>query len=412
MKRALFKDIVIEIKNTRKRFISILLMALLGVGFFAGLKASSPDMKKTIDNYYDEHNLYDIEVISTLGLTDEDNEKIRQIEGIENSYLVYSKDISIQVKDKENIVKIYSIKEDINKVILQNGKMPETYDECLVEDEFLRENKLSIGDTININCEEDFFKTKELKIVGTVKSPLYISRSRGTTSLGSGTIDYCAYVMEDNITSDYYTEIYATVKNAKKLNTCSSEYEKLIDNVVEKIEDIKEERQNARYNELVNEANKKIEDAQIELDEKKKEGEEKISTAEAELSNAKEKIQTSKFELNSQKNKAYSEINNFKRQIDQSKQQLEEAKNSLANNEVTVNQSIETINKSIEEQSNNLSSINNSLQQLNEKYNLVENEEEKIAIENNINELNSNKSSIEMAIAQLENKKNELNSRN
>ena len=76
MKKALLKDSIKEIKNTYKRFISILLMAFLGVGFFAGIRATSPDMVDTIDNYYDKQNVYDIQIVSTLGLTDEDLEEI------------------------------------------------------------------------------------------------------------------------------------------------------------------------------------------------------------------------------------------------------------------------------------------------------------------------------------------------
>ena len=139
MKRALLKDSIKEIKNTYKRFISILLMAFLGVGFFAGLRASSPDMVDTIDNFYDKQNVYDVEVLSTLGLTNEDIEALKQIEGIEKVYGEYSKDVILSDENTELVVKLMSI-DEVNKPILKDGKMPESINECLVEESFLEKN--------------------------------------------------------------------------------------------------------------------------------------------------------------------------------------------------------------------------------------------------------------------------------
>ena len=128
------KDIYKEIINTKKRFLSILIIVLLGVGFFAGIKATSPDMEKTVDKYFDDKNVFDIEVISTLGLTKDDIEEIKKIDGVEEVEGSYSKDILLDVKENEEIaVKIHSISDNINLVQLLEGRMPENENECLVE---------------------------------------------------------------------------------------------------------------------------------------------------------------------------------------------------------------------------------------------------------------------------------------
>ena len=266
MKKALLKDTFREIKNTKKRFISILLMAFLGVGFFAGIKATSPDMQKTIDNYYDENNLYDIEIISTLGLTDEDIEILKKIEEVEKACGIYSTDVAVGVKGEEIILKVYSLDDSINKTTLTSGSMPTNCDECLVEEGFLKSNNLQLGDYIELDTkiDDEVFNENEVKIVGTVSSPLYISRSRGSTKLGSGTINYYMYVPKENINSEIYTEIYITVKDANKLNTCLDEYKDYIEEVKDKIEEIKQEREQARYNSLVSEAQAKIDLAEAE----------------------------------------------------------------------------------------------------------------------------------------------------
>ena len=298
MKKALLKDAFKEIKVSYKRFISILLMALLGVGFFAGLRATSPDMVDTIDEYFKAQNVYDIQVMSTLGLTDGDVEAIKNVENVESVYGTYSKDGLINLDDKEVVSKILCV-EDINKPLLVEGSMPQNQNECVVEEEFLKNANKNIGDYIQIEPEKDenssqeseeFLKEKEMKIVGTVKSPLYISRDRGTSKLGSGTVDYYIYVSKDNINSDVYTEIYVKLKDSQKYTTSSSRYEKYVDETKQKIEEIKDERQKARYDELIGEANSKIQDAENELNTEKQNAEQQIKEAEGKIIDAKDEV--------------------------------------------------------------------------------------------------------------------------
>lgn len=94
-----------EISKTKRRFLSILIMAFLGVGFYSGLVACSPDMQDSLDKYVDKSNMYDIDVISTLGLTDEDINAIKEIDGVENAYGIQSKDTFINLMIKKVYVK-------------------------------------------------------------------------------------------------------------------------------------------------------------------------------------------------------------------------------------------------------------------------------------------------------------------
>lgn len=274
MKKALLKDSIKEIKNTYKRFISILLMAFLGVGFFAGLRASSPDMVDTIDQYYDNQNVYDIQILSNLGLTDKDIEELYKIENVENIYGSYEVDGKIQTDNSEIVAKVISLSGVNNPVILE-GNIPQSECECLVEPSFLKDNNKKIGDKIKIEIEDTtndngeeiaVLKCKELTITGTVKSPLYISRDRGTSNLGSGTINYYIYTSNENINvTDIYTSIYITVKDAKKYITSSEKYEDYIETVKQNIETIKEERENARQQKVIQIAQNKIIASEIEL---------------------------------------------------------------------------------------------------------------------------------------------------
>ena len=249
MKRALVKDSVKEIKNTFKRFLSILLMAFLGVGFFAGIRATSPDMVNTIDKYYKDQNVYDIQVLSTLGLTTDDINEISKIDNIQHVCGTYETDGRIDIENKEVITKVITI-EDVNKPILIDGRLPENANECVVEKSFLKVNKKNIGDIIQIQIEEStkdngdkesYLKNSELTIVGTVQSPLYISRDKGTSKLGAGKIDYYIYIPKENINvTEIYTSIYIKIANTDKYVTSSKEYEDYIETVKNNIEKIKD----------------------------------------------------------------------------------------------------------------------------------------------------------------------------
>ena len=254
MVKALRKDAFKEIINTRKRFLSILLIVLLGVGFFAGIRAASPDMKKTADTYFDETKMMDIEVISTMGLTDDDVKEIQDLQDVEIVEGTYSKDVLTKVDEEEFVLKIHTLSDNINCVNLQQGEMPKNDEECVVEESFLNGTNKKIGDTIILEAEDTLvgpnLKNKEIKIVGTIRSPLYISRERGSTKLASGKINYYIYVPKSEITSEIYTEMYVKVKGADKLDTFSDEYEDKIKKVKSDIENVARERTESEYEKL------------------------------------------------------------------------------------------------------------------------------------------------------------------
>lgn len=262
MKKALLKNSLKTILKNKKRFLSMLFMALLGVGFFAGLTASSPDMEDTLDQYLDDTKTYDISIIATLGLTDEDIEEIKKIEGIENVYGINEKDYLIEIKDKEHVARIIEYNDGINNPYIVEGKISENDNECVLDEKFALYNNYKIGDKIEIKAEETEILQKELTIVGLCKSSLYISNERGTTTLGTGTIDCYIYV-RDILDFDYYTTIYAKVLGAKEVKSQSKTYEELIQNAKENIDKIKETRENARRNELIENAKKQMLDMGI-----------------------------------------------------------------------------------------------------------------------------------------------------
>lgn len=337
MKKSLIKNSFKEISKTKRRFLSILIMAFLGVGFYAGLVACSPDMQDSLDKYVDKSNMYDIDVISTLGLTDEDINAIKEIDGVENAYGIQSKDTFINLNDKESICKVIEYNENINKPEVIYGRLPENSDECLLDEKYsyFGSSEENIGKIIKIeneNLDENdnpIFTQKELKIVGIVDSPLYISSERGSSSLGSGSISLYIYCKEDVINLDYYTEIAVQVKGAKEFVTNSDEYLAVVNPVIQKIEEIKEERQEARYNSLVNDANKKIDDAQKEYDDKKAEADQELADAEQKINDAKNELDNSENKLNKSEKELNQKEKDVAKQFETAEQQIEQYENQI-----------------------------------------------------------------------------------
>ncbi len=272
MKNRIITNTNRTIKKSVSRFVSLLIMSMLGVLVFTGLQATSPDMIKTLDNYLDKYNNYDLKIMSDMGLVDDDISALKNIKGVDEVEGAYFQDVIIKLDDGDDtVLNVSSIPKKINKIKLIKGRMPQNKNEIVVEENFITKNDLSIGDYIYI--DSDVFLEKQVKIVGTVKSSLYynnadLSQDRGTTSIGTGKINYYSYVLEDNFNQEYYNYIYLTVKNAKGLITSTDEYVKLIDDVNEKISDIKEEREDLRYRKIYNDASLEISKKESELNSK------------------------------------------------------------------------------------------------------------------------------------------------
>ena len=411
MKKALLKNSFKEIKTSYKRFISMLLIALLGVGFFAGLRASSPDMVDTVDKYFKEQNVYDIQIMSTLGLTNDDVNAIKNIENVDNVYGTYSEDILVKTDNEEIVSKILTI-EDVNKPKLIEGEMPKNSNECVVERSFLTSTNKNIGDSITLeaNQENEILKEMNLKIVGVVESPLYISRERGTTSLGSGTINNFIYVTRDNVDSDVYTEIYVTLKDANKYTTSSNKYEDYVNDTKDKIEAIKEEREQARYNELIDAANEEIEKAENEFNTQKADGEKQIADAEAKIQEGKDKITSGENEIKANEESAKAQFASAEKKIADGKAEIESNQKTLDAQKQSAQSQISEAEAKKNELNTNLDSVNSGLAQVTEAYNEVVNklnnenlsEAEKAVLNTTKQSLESQKSELETNKAQIQ----------
>lgn len=277
MKKSVFKDFIREIKGSLGRFFAIMAIVAIGVAFFAGITASSNDMKHSSDSYYDEYNMNDIRILSSIGLTADDMDAISKVDGVKAVYGANTQDVLVNYDGKENVAHVSSVpvgksSDDdsyINQLRIKEGHLPENDKECVVKYEDTRKS-MQIGDVITFKSgtEDDIsdtFKDSEYTVVGIVYSPCYVSYDLGSSGIGNGHISYCIYVPDDELKNDYYTEGYVIIDGAKELDTYSDEYKTMMDKYTDDIKGISKDRLDIRKQSIKDEYAKAKEEKREEI---------------------------------------------------------------------------------------------------------------------------------------------------
>lgn len=277
MRKAVFKDFIRNIKGSLGRFFAIMAIVAIGVAFFAGVTASSGDMKHSSDSYYDEYNMNDIRILSSIGFTSQDIDAVSKVYGVKAVYKTNTHDVLVDYDGRENVAHVSGIpvgkaSDDdsyINQLRIKEGRLPQNDKECVVKYEDTRKS-MQVGDVISFKSgtEDDIndtFKDIEYTVVGIVYTPCYVSYDLGSSGIGNGHINYCIYVGDDEFKNNYYTECYAVIDGAKDMDTYSDEYKKLIDKYADDIKAISKERLDIRKQTVIDEYTKAKADKKEEL---------------------------------------------------------------------------------------------------------------------------------------------------
>lgn len=302
-KRALKKDFWMEIRKSRGRFLSIFLIVALGVSFFSGIRASEPDMRLSGDAYFDEQNLMDLKVLGTLGITEADLEAIAELPTVEKVEGGYSVDVLCDVEDRQKALHVMSVLPTMNSIVVEEGRLPEKKNECLVDVDFLTANGYQVGDTIRIEAgrSEDALSESlgedTYTIVGSGSSPCYISFGRGSTQIGTGEISGFLVVPPESFTMDVYTEAYVVVKGARNETAFTKSYEKKVESAEKEIKTIQNLRCEARHDEVQNEAMDTLQKAKDELADGRAEAAKELAKAAGKLADGEQALLNGKQKL-------------------------------------------------------------------------------------------------------------------
>lgn len=332
-------DALREIRNTFSRFLSLLVLSALAVCFLAGLRATAPDMKKSADLYFDQQNLMDLHVLSTLGLTDKDAEALAQQPGVAAVERAYTVDAVVHLTDNDYIVKVLSFTEDpgINAPRLVEGRLPQNARECLVEPLLLEETGLQLGDTLTLDTGggdyADALRTEAFTIVGTADSPLYVGTDRGTSSLGTGKVSAFVLLPLSAFSMETYTDFYLLAEGAESLLCYDDAYTDRIDSLTDNLEAFADQRARLRGEEVIGEANEQLAEAEQELADAQAEAEQELSDAWAELADARAELDDGWAEYHDGVRELQDQVAEAEQEIADGQTELDDALVELNDNE-------------------------------------------------------------------------------
>ncbi|HOP65936.1 MAG TPA: FtsX-like permease family protein [Bacilli bacterium] len=399
----LIKNTFIKIKKSLGRFLSILFIIALGISVFIGLRESSFGMLFTADNYYDEYQLMDFKITSTYGLNDDDIVAIKNLFNVSKVVPTYS----IDVLDNGKAIRLHAIEDEINNVVLKDGRMPEDNDECLADS-----HEYEVGDTITFSKTnlEDYISIKKCEVVGTIDSPMYIRDEKGISSVGNGKLTSFVYLSKEVFTMNYYTEVYIIAKNTSSENSYYDDYETELNKLRTQLEELKPIRETIRYEEVLKEANQKISDAEKELYGNLAESEANLAEVKtnldensADLNKVKSSLETSLVDLESTVTSKEAEFNNTLESYNLTLETLPAKITEFNEEKTSLEELLQTYSEGTSEYSETeaeLNNLNTKLGNLNTIYNSYtsftsEIESQRSSLEENLTKINSSLDEIE-----------------
>ncbi len=334
---ALRKDFVREIQHSLSRFLSILILVSLAVAFLSGLRSTAPDMKNTLDSYMDQQSFMDIQILGTLGITQEDIAVLRAQPGVAEVEPAHTIDVYAHAGGVDVVTKLHSLPKKLNRLTVMEGRLPGSTTECVVDQQLLNRMGLSIGDQLEFQVSGPFqgaLAVTAFTVTGVVRSPLYISPERGTSTLGTGQAAAFAYVLPEAFDMEAVTTAYLTVEGAADEMTFSPAYTDTVDAVLHQLEPVSRERSKLRRESLVDAGNEKLADAEAELEAAKADAAGKLDHARKQLRDARKQLDGGWAELNQGRAQLKTETAHAKQQIADAKEELADARRRLEDGEV------------------------------------------------------------------------------
>ncbi len=335
----LLKEALRDIWKSRTRFFSILGIVALGVGFFAGVKATCPDMKLTMQQYYEQTALADIHLASTYGFNDNDIEAVRDAGGIRSLMPAYSVDAFLDTGERaDTIVKVLSIKtsetgedeNELNQPVLKEGRLPEKPGECVVEKNIHSPEEFEIGATFKLQAGKvkddilDTLTTDTFTIVGVVESSSFIAFDRGKAQIGDGEIDCFIMIPEQDFDLEVYTDLYMTMDSTAGLDPFEQPYKDAVKAAVSEFEQVATVREQERYDEILEEARQKLDDGKQELADGKAEAAQELADAQQKIDDAQTELTDGQATLTEKRREYNTQIAAAQKKLDDARAQTED----------------------------------------------------------------------------------------
>lgn len=360
MAHAFRKDIWRTIVQSRKRFISILVICVLGVTMVTGLRASCFDLRNSADAFFDSQQLYDVSIQSTLGLSADDVEAVSKIDGVQQAEGTWTEDTYTDAGSSRLSVEVKALSESgINEPYLVSGELPTTSNEIAVTQNYLDVSGASIGDTVTLedNGSDALFMRTEYTITGTVIDPTELTNPTGPIAIrASASPDCCFFVTADAVdpeVADTFTTIYIKAANADGISSYSDQYTSLMNTVVDNLETLRTEREQARTDEIKQDAQATIDEQEAEAQDGFTEAESQLADAQAQIDDGWEELIASKSQLaegRQQLADGEAELEAQAQQLKEGRAQIEEGLNQVTEGRTQIESGIQQINAACDAQ--------------------------------------------------------------
>lgn len=305
MHAAFRKDILRTIKGNLKRFVAIVVITILGTAMFSGLKAGCDDLRTAADDFYDSQQLFDMRVLSTLGITQDDVDTLAGIEGVAHAEGGYAETAHVKVAGERASVDVKALSDSgINEPYLVEGELPDSAGEVAVTRGYLKDSGASIGDTLTIEDAEDeaneVFERRDYTIVGAVIDPMEVNNAEGSMSFrAASSSDYAFFVTQGDVVADTFTVAYVRLVGADEVLCYSDEYDDIVSQVTDRIDAVSDERAQARTDEVIGDALKQVEDGEREAQESFDEAERAFADGQKEIDDGRAELADGQAELDS-----------------------------------------------------------------------------------------------------------------
>lgn len=340
MGSAYWKDIWRTVKKEKKRFISIAVIAALGVTMMCGLRASCVDLRYSADEFFDKQKLFDIRVLSTLGFSENDLKALGKVEGVAEVEGGYSETAHTLHDGVRKSIEIHVLSENnFNMPYLLEGEFPQKENQIVVTRKFQLETGKGIGNEISLDEEPESLKNSVYEITGIIVDVMDINSTEGSMAFRStATTDYVGYVIPEAADYDVYTAAYLMIEGSKELNCYTGEYENKVESVVNTIEkEIKAQREKERYEEVYHEAMEEWLDGKQEMEEEFAKADKEIADAEKELEDGRKELEDGRKELEDGRIK----IADGRKQIREGREELKRQENKAEQEFAKARQDIE-----------------------------------------------------------------------
>lgn len=382
--KAINKDILKEVKKSKGRFLSILIMVTIGVLVFVGLKVTGPIMIRRGDQFLEDTNMADIVIKSSLEMDKEDLDIITGYKNTKDFEKTFEKDFY----NGEKVMRVSSLNEKISKPILIEGNLPKKDDEIVLN--ITSMEKYKIGDKIKLKKEElnpygfedeegeYALSNYEYTVTGFVKTPKYVDTvDLGSTNLGAGAVEELGFVLKDNFTTDKFTSLDIVLKDVNRRGFENENYSNALKNSRTDLENLLIDRREEIYEEQRTEIKGKIKDGEKEIQDardKIKEGRDKIRDGYKKLNDGydtyekqKAKYENALVENKKQLDDAKTKLNSERPKLNKGKKELDDAKKKLDDAKAEIDKGRAELDKAKAEYDANVKKVENGFAEINSK---------------------------------------------